>query len=310
MRITIQFAPVNKYLIFAALVFLTSCGASSGGDGSGQPGSGNTTNTNSLRFYGNGVNDIDRVKIIIDDPTNSDAGPPADIGAEDFTIEFWMKANATDNPTSAITCGENYNWIYGNIIVDRDRYNQFGSYGFAVGNGRIAFGLTTVAGGVYTLCATTNILDNQWHHVAAARRLSDGYIWLFIDGFLEAQVNGPDGDLSYPDDGVPGNFCSGSCINSDPFLVLGAEKHDAGLAYPAYNGFLDEFRLSNTLRYTTGFTPQTSEFVSDPATMLLLDFDEGVGVVANDSAPGGAGDGVLNIGGIPQGPVWTTDTPF
>jgi hypothetical protein len=48
----------------------------------------------SLRFYGNGTGDIDRVKIRIDDPTNNLPGPPADIGATDFTIEFWVKGNA------------------------------------------------------------------------------------------------------------------------------------------------------------------------------------------------------------------------
>ena len=41
----------------------------------------------SLRFHGNGANDIDRVKIRIDGPE-----VPADVGATDFTIEWWMKA--------------------------------------------------------------------------------------------------------------------------------------------------------------------------------------------------------------------------
>ena len=36
-----------------------------------------------LQFYGNGVSDIDRVKVRIDPPT------PADVSG-DFTIEFWM----------------------------------------------------------------------------------------------------------------------------------------------------------------------------------------------------------------------------
>ena len=69
-----------------------------------------------------------------------------------------------------------------------------------------------------------------------------------MDGSLEAEGDGPDGDVSYPDDGVPGNFCNGSCANSDPFLVLGAEKHDAGSQYPSYSGWLDEVRLSSVLR--------------------------------------------------------------
>ena len=77
----------------------------------------------SLRFHGNGVNDIDRVKIRADDPANSLPGPPADVGATDFTLEFWMKANAYDNTAGAVSCGFNIDWIYGNIVFDRDRYN-------------------------------------------------------------------------------------------------------------------------------------------------------------------------------------------
>ena len=37
-------------------------------------------------------------KIRLDDPAlTSDPGPPADVGATDFTLEFFMKANVTDN---------------------------------------------------------------------------------------------------------------------------------------------------------------------------------------------------------------------
>ena len=54
-----------------------------------------------LRFHGNGVNDIDRVKIQIDDPATTAPGPPADVGATDFTLEFWFRALAAENPAPA-----------------------------------------------------------------------------------------------------------------------------------------------------------------------------------------------------------------
>ncbi len=53
----------------------------------------------SLRFYGHGVDDIGRVKIPIDPSV------PADVGATDFTLEFWMKANAAENAAGAVSCG-------------------------------------------------------------------------------------------------------------------------------------------------------------------------------------------------------------
>ena len=65
----------------------------------------------SIRFYGGGVNapDADRIKIPIDDVNNSDPGPPVDVGDEDFTIEFWMKGDSSNNNSTAVSCGFNLN---------------------------------------------------------------------------------------------------------------------------------------------------------------------------------------------------------
>ncbi len=270
----------------------------------------------SLRFYGNGVAapDLDRVKIAIDDVANNLPGPPADVGSSDFTIEFWLKAAAADNTAAAVSCGNNINWIYGNIVVDRDRYGQDRKFGLSLAGGQLVFGVSGDGSGDRTICGTSNVLDAVWHHVAVQRRRSDGQLSLYVDGALEAQADGPDGDLSYPDDGVPcANCCNGSnCNFSDPFLVLAAEKHDAGAAYPSYNGFLDELRLSNTLRYNSNFTRPSAAFSTDPTTVALYHFDEGSGDVIADTsmASGGPSDGERRYGGTPAGPDWSGDSPF
>lgn len=273
----------------------------------------------SLRFFGNGVNDIDRVKIQIDDPANSNPGPPADIGATDFTIEWWMKAQAADNPAGTITCGANNNWINGNIVVDRDRYNQSQNFGISLGNGRVVFGVMGDSSAQRTICGTSSVLDNAWHHIAVQRQRSDGAMSLYVDGTLQASATGaqgPDGDISYPDNGTPGSFCGAGgnqpCTGSDPYLVLAAEKHDAGSSFPSYNGFLDELRLSNTLRYSSNFTRPSAPFTTDANTMALYHMDEGTGTTLTDTsgASGGPSPGVLKVGGSPTGPIWSTDVPF
>ena len=99
----------------------------------------------SLRFFGNGEGDIDRVKIRIDDPSNNFPGPPADVGAGDFTIEFWLRSEPNANTAGAVSCGANYNWIYGNIVFDRDRYNQARAFGISLAGGRVTFGTRTSA---------------------------------------------------------------------------------------------------------------------------------------------------------------------
>ncbi len=262
----------------------------------------------SLRFFGTGSGDIDRVKIRIDPP-----GPPADVGGTDFTIEFWLKAAPGSNPAGAISCGANINWINGNIVFDRDRYDQNRAFGISLGAGRVAFGARTSSD--RTICGTKDLRDGAWHHVAVQRQRSNGALSIYVDGVLEATGVTPNNeDISYPDNAVPTSNCgfdgNQPCTESDPFIVLGAEKHDAGAAYPSFNGWLDELRISRTLRYAAAFTPPQSPFTADAQTAALYHFDEGNGTALLDFATGGASPGVLRVGGNPSGPQWSADTPF
>ncbi|MBI5302388.1 MAG: LamG domain-containing protein [Chloroflexi bacterium] len=262
----------------------------------------------SLRFYGHGVGDIDRVKIPIDPQV------PADVGAGDLTFEFWMKANAGENAGTA-SCGANDGWITANIIFDRDVFNSgdYGDYGIALGSGRIAFGANNGSSGT-TVCGNTTVANGIWHHIAVTRN-SSGTIRLYVDGSLDiaAPVNGPTGNLSYRDGRTT------SFPNSDPFLVIGAEKHDAGSQYPSFKGWVDEVRISNSIRYSANFTRPGAPFTTDANTMALYHFDEGPAglcatnqtILDSSGASGGPSNGTCKPGGsAPAGPVYTTDIPF
>ncbi len=270
----------------------------------------------SLRFFGHGGSAgdnfvfPDRVKI-----PNTPTSVSANLGVTDFTIEFWMRATAAENPAPAIPCGPGIAWVNGNILIDRDRFNQPRKFGIALLGGSIAWGVSSDNG--YTLCGTTSVLDDQWHHVAVQRRRADGVLTIWVDGALDATSppSTPDLDVSYPDSPGPGNFCSSeggsgssSCINSDPFLVLGAEKH--GFDGINYSGHLDEIRLSTSLRYTANFAVPTQEFADDAETVALYHFDEASGSTLGD-ASAGANTGVIFFGGTaPAGPVWSGESPF
>lgn len=254
----------------------------------------------SLRFHGNGTGDIDRVKIPVDNPADANPGPPSDVGAGDFTVELWMKAAAADNTAGAVSCGANTAWVNGNVLVDRDRAGADRKFGVSIAGGKVVFGVGGDGTGDLTICGTRGVLDSRWHHVAVERRRSDGWMWLFVDGVLEAQADGPDGDVSYPDDAPPSS-------PNDPYLVLGAEKYDTGAAY---DGFLDEVRISSALRYAGGFTRPRSPFTADASTAALYHLDEGVSDAIGDSsgASGGPSNGTRGFGGSPAGPEWSSDT--
>lgn len=278
----------------------------------------------SITFFGTGAADADRVKIQIGDLDTSAATSTfhrlADVGATDFTIEFWLKpANGNGNMAGACGAGTsagNYNWINGNIVYDRDRFNQGRAFGLSLMSGRIAFGAKNGLNQVLTICSTADLRDGRWHHVAVQRRISDGWLWLYVDGVLRADADGPGGDISYPDDGVPGAFCndgSAACVNSDPYIVLGAEKHDVGAEFPSYRGGFTELRISTVLRYADNFTVPNAPFTPSADTVALYHFNEGGGTVVNDtaSASGVASNGVVHFtDNTAMRPAWSDDSPF
>jgi len=259
--------------------------------------------TRSLRFFGNGMSDIDRVKISIDAPP-----VPADVGG-DFTLEFWMKASSADNGAGSCTAGGN-GWINGNIIFDRDVFGDgdFGDWGVSLFEDGIGFGVAVGSSG-NTICGATGVDDGAWHHVAVTRDTSSGDLEVFVDGASDAAGTGPTGDASYR------NGRTGS--TNDPFLVIGAEKHDAGAGFPSYSGFLDEVRLSNVVRYTADFTPPSAVFSTDANTVALYHFEDGPAgncatgttIVDSSGATGGPSNGVCRFGGSPAGPLFSTDVP-
>jgi hypothetical protein len=290
--------------LFAACM-VSACGG--GGGGAGAPGFGSGTpppagaGKYALRFIGTGLNDIDRVKIPLSATT------PANVGASDFTIEFWIKGLAADNTAAGCNTGNN-GWINGNIVIDRDVFGagDFGDFGISLFSGRVAFGVSRGNGGA-TLCGNINVLDGNWHHVAVTRQRATGRMQIFVDGALDRElVNDVNTslDVSYRVGRTT------SYPNSDPFLVFGAEKHDAGAAFPSFRGLLDEVRISNNLRYLGTTIRPIAPFVPDGNTMALYHFDEGSGTTIGDSAAGAASPGVLRVGGANNGPQWVTDTPF
>jgi len=255
--------------------------------------------SSSLRFHGNGRQGADSIRVPIDDPADSRPGPPVDVGATDFTIEFWMRAAAAENTAGSVSCGTNSDWKTGNVLVDRDRSGLDRKFGVSVAGGTVVFGVSGDGTGDRTICGARPVLDDAWHHVAVERRRSDGRMWIFVDGILDAEADGPDGDVSYPDD-------ADAASPSDPYLVFGAEKDDTGTQSTAYDGYLDEIRVSTVLRYARSFTRPRQPYLPDADTAALYRLDEGRGNVVGDAsgAAGGPSDGRRASAGSPVGPEW------
>ena len=255
----------------------------------------------SLRYEGNGYGDLDRVKILLDAPAR-----PVDVGAADFTLEWWMKALPGENGSGACTPGGD-NWIRGNTLLDRDVFGagDYGDYGISLAGGRLAFGVHNGTE-AHTMCGSARLDNGAWHHVAVTRRAADGWLTIFVDGVSDGEGDGPDGDLSYRDGRT-------STYPNDPFLVIGAEKFDTDRrAYPSFRGWIDEVRVSLGLRYAAPFPTPAGRFSPDADTMGLYHFDRGFGDTIEDSAAaaGGPSPGLREYGGVVNGPEWTSDSPW
>lgn len=89
---------------------------------------------------------------------------------------------------------------------------------------------------------------DTWYHVAVSRSGTD--LRLFVNGTLQGTVT------------------DSTNISSASAIYIGHRN-----AAQFNTGYVDEFRVSNTARYTASFTPHTEPLQSDSDTVLLLHFD-------------------------------------
>jgi glucose/arabinose dehydrogenase len=266
--------------------------------------------TAGLRFHGTGTGYQDRVGIPIDDDApGADASAPCDVGAASFTIDFWLRGTLADNP-SANAGGDVLlsadAWITGHTIVDRDIWGPSArDFGISIAGGHVRFGVGAGdfgGGSGGTIEGDTPVLDGTWHHVACVRDASSGRIAVYVDGRLD--MASPAGlstnDLSYPNAGVPG-----AVTPWGPFLVLGAEKHDAGAAYPSFAGDFDELRVWARALGNSELLDVFDRVVAPNTNGLvgMWRFEEGAGTVCFDSSAAGSPAGFL-IAGVAGNGEW------
>jgi hypothetical protein len=143
-------------------------------------------------------------------------------GTENFTIEGWLNLNSISS-TQTIVSGNTSNSLF-------LRYGQ----GYTVTQG-LNIGRQSVADCEY--CAFT-FATGTWYHIAVCR--SNGVIYFFVNGTQQTTQGSGAASYSFP---VTTTYNVG---------FYGVEP---------LNGYIDDFRITKGIaRYTSNFTPQTSQW--------------------------------------------------
>lgn len=271
--------------------------------------------TASVRFFGTGGGTaVDRIRVRIDPPV------PADVGAGDFTVELWLRGTREDNatPTDGYRPDRqleraDVDWIYGNVVVDRDVFGPGPDWGMSIhrdghteGPAVLRFGTEGASSASqHTLQGRTHVLDGAWHHVAFVRERATGRKRIVVDGELDAESapGASTDDLSYPD-GRETEY-----PESDPYLVIGSEKHGYTAPFFSFSGHVDEIRVWSVARTVEELRAAMRQSVAPdtPGLALLLRLEEGSGQALADAA-GGAPATLFR--GVPGEGEWSTLTPL
>jgi hypothetical protein len=102
---------------------------------------------------------------------------------------------------------------------------------------------------------TTSVSINTWYHVALTK--SGATLAIYQAGTACTS------NISF------GTMTSAKTLFVSGTNYLGSWNNSSNF----FNGYIDEIRVSDVVRYTSNFTPPTSAFVNDADTVLLIHAD-------------------------------------
>jgi len=200
-----------------------------------------TTQTGAIRYSGSSALRFDGANDWLYGPiSNFSTG-------EEITIEFWGRF---DSGGMHITKGFDQ---HTNFALDYDFWNSGGN------TWTFQYMSDDSVSSTYAV-TSSNLRDGSWHHISFTYQYGQpATAKFFVDGTS-----------------IVGSWSGGGGTKATPMIrndQLNISSWDGGRP-PFFRGQLDEIRISNKIRYTSNFTPQSTPFEPDANTKLLLHFDE------------------------------------
>ena len=211
----------------------------------------------------------------------------------DFTIEFWVYwqgVGAGPGDSTNINVQLPYQRVFD--FGNDDMEWMFFTPSTAFGSDGATFGISLTGNvGSQAVQSSAKLPLNAWSHVAITLEDATSTLRLYVNGVLMGTTTG----VTLRADDL------GSTVTN----WLGRSQYTAE---PYFHGVIDEFRISNNVRYTTGFTPMPTQFTVDANTVALYHFNEGTGQTSADAA--GGGNAILGATVAVEGvdPTWITNS--
>jgi len=176
-----------------------------------------------------------------------------DFGANSFTVECWVRFSSLTGYQNIINhaAGGGRSLIIWKLISSNYIDASLSSDGSSFDTGNCT--------------STTGLSADTWHHIAYVRDGDD--FELFINGTSEDTATS-----------------STAAYDSSSDLYIGSWYE--GSASQGVVGYADEIRISDSARYTSNFTPSTTEFTADSNTLLLIHSNWDGGLGADSSGNG------------------------
>lgn len=184
----------------------------------------------SLRCAGTGANTTTGYGITA--PTSTDF----DIGSGQFTVECWAYFNTAQTGSAFIG-------RWGTTVPTTQ-------FSLVINGGSLTFYFYDSGATLRITTAAWTPVAGQWYHIAADRDASN-VVRIYVDGVVKASNTFAQA-WQVVTQTLQVGFLNGNAISFQ------------------MDGYLDEIRFSNSVRYGGAFTPSASAFTSDANTLLLV----------------------------------------
>lgn len=173
--------------------------------------------------------------------TQIDSGDGVTLGGKDFTVDFWCLVVTKSSRYAGMFS------VYDTLNSSSYRFDM--AIGIGEGSVNETLAVRLNGGSNYDIKSSMNA--NVWEHYAIVYSHSSNEVKVYINGILIKTFT----TISFPQ-------------HHYAHVRIGNINYTSN--HYGFQGYIDEFRISDCARWTANFTPPTEQYTHDDNTLVLL----------------------------------------